>query len=66
MSRCLVNVPPYRASDIGLFRRTEQLGLQLQSWYSAHPQTAVIGTVSMYNIKVPNVQVRLQDGAVYV
>jgi len=34
--------------------------LRSQTWYSAHPPTAGIDTISMCNITVPNVEVRLQ------
>jgi hypothetical protein len=53
-----------RASNIELFRRTDVIGLRSQTACCAHLPTAVIDTVSMYNIRIPNVEVRLQHSAV--
>jgi hypothetical protein len=55
-----------RASNTELFRCTEAPGLRSQTWCNAHPPTAVIDTVSMYSIRIPNVQVCLQLSAVYI
>jgi hypothetical protein len=45
------------ASNTEPFRGMEGIGLRSQTWCSAHPPTVVIDTVSMYNIRIPNVEV---------
>jgi len=55
-----------RASNTELFRCMEAPGLQSRTWCNAHPLTAVIDTISMYSIRIPNIQVCLQLSAVYI
>jgi hypothetical protein len=56
-----------RASDTGLFRSTEPPGLWFQTCCNALLPTAVIDTITIYDIRVPNVvEVCLQDSAVTV